>query len=413
MNSVIQAYEQHVNPALARLFRFMGLGSTAVRAEGSYVYDEDGRAFLDFLGNFGVFSLGHRHPRVVEAVRAQLDSLPQTARYLLDRPVAQLAELLAAITPGDLQYSFFCNSGTEAVEAAIKLSRLATGKSGIISTVNSFHGKTLGSLSVSGRDLFREPCKPLVPDILHVYYGDVDAIERVLRDRDDIAAFIVEPIQGEGGIIVPSEGYLAKVQALCRQHEIVLIADEVQTGLGRTGYMFACESENVVPDILCLAKALGGGVMPIGAIVGRPQVWQPLIDNPWIHSSTFGGNPLACVAAAAAIQATLEEDLPRQAKEKGEFLLNQLKNLAKEYPRVIAEARGRGLLIGLEFIREGVGGLVISRMVEQQIIVGYALNNPGVIRLEPPLNVAQEDMEKVLAVLADAVAEADQIIEEL
>ncbi|MZP28124.1 aminotransferase class III-fold pyridoxal phosphate-dependent enzyme [Heliobacterium undosum] len=413
MASVMEAYERHINPAAARLFRLMGMGSTAVRAEGCYVYDEQGREYIDFLGNFGVLSLGHRHPRIIASVLEQLNGLAQTARFLLDKPAASLAEALAGITPGDLQYCFFCNSGAEAVEAAIKIARLATGKSGFIATINGFHGKTFGALSVSGREPFRAPFLPLLPRVIHVPFGDAAAFEKALGEDPDIAAFIVEPVQGEGGVNVPPRGYLKEVEALCRQAGVLLIADEVQTGLGRTGRLFACDEEGVVPDLLCLAKALGGGVMPIGAVVGRPAVWEALSDHPWLHTSTFGGNPLACAAALAAIEVTIEEDLMGHARQKGDWLLSRLKELASRHERVIADVRGRGLLIGMELTKEGAGGWIISRMVEERIIVGYTLNNPRVIRLEPPLNVPREALERVFAVLERAVREAEEFVEDL
>ncbi|MBC9783146.1 aminotransferase class III-fold pyridoxal phosphate-dependent enzyme [Heliobacterium chlorum] len=413
MKSVVELYEEHINPSVARLYRLMGMASTAIKAEGSYVVDDQGRTFLDFLGNFGTVSLGHRHRRVVDAVISQLGVMGQTSRYLLDEPTARLAQMLAQLTPGDLQYCFFCNSGTEAVEAAIKLARLATGKSGLVGTINGFHGKTLGALSVSGREPFREPFEPLLPRVKHIPYGEVTALVHILEEDRDVAAFILEPLQGEGGVVVPPAGYLSEVREICDDYGVLLILDEVQTGMGRTGKWFACQEEEVVPDILCLAKALGGGIMPIGAILSRPSVWQPMLENPWIHTSTFGGSPLACAAAIAAIEVMMEENLAEQAREKGLRIMQRLQKLAERYPRVIADVRGRGLLIGIEFVKEGVGGVVIGRMVENQIIVGYTLNNPRVVRLEPPLNVADEDIDRVLDVLEAAVAEANEIIEEL
>ncbi|QGG47753.1 aspartate aminotransferase family protein [Heliorestis convoluta] len=405
MSSLLLQYEKNINPSMARIFRFMGLGTEAVRAEGSYVYDDQGNCYLDFLGNFGVFNLGHRHPRVLEAVRQQLEKLPQTTRYLVDRPTAELAALLAEVTPGDLQYSFFCNSGAEAVEGAIKLARLSTGKKGIISTFNSFHGKTMGALTVSGRELFRKPCEPLLPQVEHIAFGDIDALKKVIANHSDWAALVLEPIQGEGGVQVPPKGYLRQVEDICRNEGILLILDEVQTGLGRSGYFFVCEKEEVVPDILCLAKALGGGVMPIGAIVGRPTVWEPFLENPFIHTSTFGGNPLACAAALATIKVIIEEELVQQSREKGNKALTYLQQVAANHADVIVEVRGQGLLIGIELAHEGMGGYMINRMVEEKIIVGYTLNNSRVIRLEPPLNIAMEDLERALDRIATITKE--------
>ncbi|KAB2954710.1 aminotransferase class III-fold pyridoxal phosphate-dependent enzyme [Heliorestis acidaminivorans] len=390
----------------------MGLGTEAIHAEGAYVYDNEGNAYLDFLGNFGVFNLGHCHPHVIEAVKKQLEKMPQTTRYLLDGPAGELAELLAQKTPGDLHYSFFCNSGTEAVEGAIKLARLSTGKKGLVSTFNSFHGKTFGALSVSGRELFRQPCTPLLPEVEHIPFGDIRALEQVVAEKKDLAAFIIEPIQGEGGVQLPPEGYLQQVQEICRNEGILLLLDEVQTGMGRTGYLFACERESVVPDILCLAKALGGGVMPIGAVIGRPSVWEAFIENPFIHTSTFGGNPLACTAAIATFEVIEKERLVEKSREKGAKAIAFLQNLSLEYPEVLKEARGQGLLIGLELAQDGMGGYIIKRMVDEKVIVGYTLNNSSVIRLEPPLNIAEEELDKVLCLTEKFIKEIAENLED-
>ena len=304
-------YEQYINPSMARLFRFMGLSTIEWQAEGSVITDIDGKQYIDCLGGYGVFSLGHRQPDVVVAVKQQLDMMPLSSKILLDKPMADLAELMAEITPGDLQYSFFGNSGTEAVEGALKLARLHTGRKKIIATVNSFHGKTMGALSATGRDVFRDPFLPLIDGFMHVPFGDVGALTRAVDAQT--AAVIIEPIQGEGGIIVPPDEYLPTARALCDQHGALLICDEVQTGLGRTGKMFACEHYGVVPDIMATAKALGGGVMPIGAFTARPFVWDKLIDSPFLHTSTFGGNPLACAAACAAINVLQRDKLAERA----------------------------------------------------------------------------------------------------
>ena len=205
--------------------------------------------------------------------------MSMSTKILLNKPMADLSELLAQVTPGDLQYSFFGNSGTEAVEAALKLARMAKKKPGIISTKGAFHGKSMGSLSATGRDVFRTPFGPLVPGFTHVPYGDADAVEAAING--DTAAVIIEPIQGEGGVIVPPKGYLKALREICDRKDVLLIADEVQTGMGRTGKLFAVEHEDVVPDILCLAKALGGGIMPIGAIVARPRLWDSFVEAPF------------------------------------------------------------------------------------------------------------------------------------
>jgi len=408
--SAAAAYARHVNDGLARLLSFMGLDAAAVRAEGCFVWDEQGRRFLDFLGGYGVFSFGHRHPRIVAAVTAQLERMPLSAKILFDKPTAELAARLADITPGSISKFFFCNSGTEAVEGALKLARLASGRSRIIYAENSFHGKTLGALSATGRDKYREPFLPLLPEFTGVPFGDATAMAKALDET--VAAVILEPIQGEGGVIVPPLGYLAEVRELTRQRGALLILDEVQTGMGRTGYNFACEREGVEPDFILLAKALGGGVMPLGAIGGTPEVWAKFEQNPLIHSSTFGGNPLACAAGIAALDVLQEEQLAERAAQEGEPFLARLRKLAADYPDLVKETRGRGLIIGMEFVSSDVAELFVASLIAQQVLVAFTLNAPEVIRFEPPLNTPHQLFDEVAEKVATALAETKKLVSE-
>jgi putrescine aminotransferase len=411
VEETIEKYESYINPAVARLFRFMGLATVEWEAQGAIIKDIEGKEYIDCLGGYGVFSCGHRHPRIIEAVKHQLDSMPLSSKILLNKQMADFAEALAQITPGDLQYSFFCNSGTEAVEGALKLAKIHTGKHKIIATKNAFHGKSLGALSATGRDLFREPFEPLLAGFSHVPFGDIEALEAMIDE--DTAAVILEPIQGEGGIILPPPGYLTQVRRLCDETGTVMIADEVQTGLGRTGEMFAVDHYDVVPDIMTLAKALGGGVMPIGAYIARPQLWEKYISSPFLHTSTFGGNPLACSAGIATLQVIEEESLVEKAAVQGFYLLEKLVEMAAKYPEVIREARGKGLLIGLELTKEGAGGMLMAELIENGILVAYTLNNPKVIRIEPPLMIPRVLIDKMLQVLELAVAKINSVIEHL
>ncbi|MCX7970622.1 MAG: aminotransferase class III-fold pyridoxal phosphate-dependent enzyme [Negativicutes bacterium] len=407
---VAAAYERHINPSLARLMRFMGLTAVEVSADGSVVRDDQGREYIDCLGSYGVFNLGHRHPRVVAAVREQLDRMPLSSKIMFSKPLAGLAELLASVTPGDLQYSFVVNSGTEAVEGALKLARIATGRTKIVATDNSFHGKTCGALSLTGRALYRDPFQPLLPEVIHVPFDNLPAVAAVIEGA---AAVVVEPIQGEGGVIVPGDGYLSGLRQLCDKHRTLLVADEVQTGMGRTGKMWAVEHWGVVPDILCTAKALGGGVMPIGAYIARPHLMDKYFESPLLHTSTFGGNPLACAAAVAAINATRDEGLCRQAEIKGRRLLNGLQQLAGQHPGVIAGVRGKGLMIGVELVSEGVGGMMMAEFINAGVLVAYTLNNPTVIRLEPPLNIDDQLLGRVLEIWREVAAKAETMLEDL
>jgi putrescine aminotransferase len=407
-----EKYRRYLNPSLANLLKFMGFGTVPEFSRGVTLTDVAGEEWLDFLGGLGVFSLGHSHPKVIAAVQEQLDQLPLTIPIFLNRRQADLAELLAEVLPGRLQYSFFCSSGTEAVEGALKLARVVTGRPEIVSAERAYHGKTLGSLSASGRELYKKPFEPLLAGFHQVPFGDFAAMERAVTERT--AAVILEPIQGEGGVMVPPDEYLPRVAALCRERGALFIADEVQTGFGRTGKMFAVEHYGVEPDIVCLAKAIGGGVMPLGAFCGTPEVWEPFGPSPWLHTSTFGspgGNPLACAAGIAAIQVIRDERLPERAADLGVYFLSRLQAVQQEFPSIIREVRGKGLLIGLEFFEEDIAGLAIAGMARRRVIVAYYLSNPRVFRFEPPLIVERAQIDRAVDSFRDALTEALALLE--
>lgn len=412
IESTAEAYQDHLNPRLAGLLKFMGFGTVVASSTGMTLTDVDGEEWLDFLGGLGVFNLGHRHPRVIEAVQRQLNALPLSLPVFFNRQQAELATLLAEVLPGRLQYSFFCGSGAEAVEGALKLARISTGRIGIVAAEGAYHGKTFGALSASGRDLYRQPVEPLVPGFSHVPFGDVDAMDRAVTS--ETAAVILEPIQGEGGVHVPPPDYLPAVREICTRRGALLIADEVQTGLGRTGKMFAVEHYGVEPDLICLAKALGGGVMPLGAFCGTPEVWEPFRTKPWIHTSTFGspgGNPMACAAGIAAISALREEQLPARAAELGEYFLARLQEVREEFTESIREVRGIGLLLGLEFEDEDVAGLTIAGVARRKVVVAYYLSNPRVFRFEPPLIVTRAQIDRAVQALRESLAETLELLE--
>jgi len=398
-------YRRFLNPPLARVMKLSG-SSIEVRAQGTTIWDHNGKAYLDFAGGYGVFTLGHSHPRVVAAVHAQLELMSLAGKTMFDPLAGRLARELAGITPGDLEISFFANSGTEAVEGALKLARAATKRSKIVATHDAFHGKTLGSLSASGRAAFKSAYEPLVPEIVHVPFGDAAALAAEL---DDAAAFIVEPVQGEGGVHVPPLGYLARARELCDRAGALLIADEIQTGLGRCGMPFACDRDGVVPDVMTLAKGLSGGVVPIGAYIARPSVWNAAYGHaPLMHTSTFGGSPLACAAALAALEVLRDENLAENARLRGEQLLNGARRVASEYPSVVREARGLGLLVGVELTNEGYGGTIIPEMLKAGVTAAWTLNQQRVIRLEPPLIVAPGEIERALEALRAGVHAAHE-----
>jgi len=394
-------YETYINPGMAVLVKFMGLDTVEVQSDGCYVTDNQGQRYLDCLGGPGVFTMGHRHPRVTEAVKAQIDRIPLSSHLLLNPLTGELAERLAQIAPGDLQCTFFCNSGAEAVEGALKVARMHTGRPHFVAAEGAFHGKTFGALSASGREVYRKPFEPLLDGFTHVAFGDPDALAQAVDEHT--AAVILEPIQCEAGIRVPPDGYLRAAREICDKAGALLILDEIQTGLGRTGRLWACDWEGVVPDIMTVGKAIGGGVVPLGAFIARPAIWQVFQENPYVHTTTFGGNPLACSAALAAIEVILEEGLAEKAHERGEQLLAGAQVLAGEFPDLVKAVRGRGLLVGMEFPNSDVGGLVISGLMQQKVLAAYGLNNPEVLRLEPPAIITEEEIQCVIESLRGAL----------
>lgn len=411
-NEVLSSYASHYNRGLVEYWKDSAPrgGGLAIEwaGQGTSFVDLNGRVFLDCLGGYGAFNLGVNHPRVVAAMQAQLAKLPFGSRRLIDPYRALLARLLAMVAPTGLMHAFFGNSGAEAVEGAMKLARLYTKRRNFISAIDGFHGKTLGALSLMGKAAYREGLLPLLDGVMFVPFGDATAIEEALRRSqlvgEDVAGVVMEPIQGEAGAVVPPDDFWPKIRKACDRYGALLIADEVQTGLGRTGTLFAVDHYGVVPDILCLGKSLGGGAMPIGAFLANDALWKVLEEpNPFIHTSTFGGNALACVAAVAAISVVLAEDLSGQAAQKGAYLLTNLRALSERYPRILPVVRGKGLLIGLQFLNAGLASELSVGLLERGILVAGALTNPHVIRVEPALTISHEELARLLQAVEDTV----------
>ncbi|SFQ98039.1 putrescine aminotransferase [Desulfoscipio geothermicus] len=415
VKEVVEGFRENVNPGFLEYRKSVSTDYTSVewKDSGSTFTDIWGKEFIDCLGGYGIYNVGHRHPKVLKAVMDQLQRQALHSQELLDPLRAFLAKLLGSITPGDLQYAFFVNSGTESVEAGIKFAKMYTGRRSFISTTRAFHGKSLGSLSATAKGVFRKPFLPLIPGFHHVPYGNAEAVEMMLEScafvGEDVAAVIVEPVQGEGGVIIPPEDYLPKLRELCDKYGALLILDEVQTGMGRTGKMFACEHSNVVPDILCLAKAFGGGIMPIGATVARKPMWEKLVENPFLHTTTFGGNPVCCAAAIANINVLLEENLPQRSAESGVYMLGKLRELAEKYPAVVQEVRGKGLMIGIEFFNDELGYEVAKGLFARGVLVAGTLINAKSIRIEPPLTISREQQDQVIERLDNTLAEVDKM----
>lgn len=405
---VFDKYARHMNPSLAKLMGFAGFG-VEVWAEGCILRDHEGREFIDCLGGYGTFTFGHRHTEIVQAVKDQLDHLALSGKAFFSANAANLAAQLAEIAPGDLQYAFFSNSGTEAVEAALKMAKAVTRRSKIVSTEGSYHGKTIGALSTTGREKYRKRFEPLMPGVEFVPYGDSQAAASQIDSNT--AAMIVEPIQGEGGIILPPDGYLASLRESCDRHGALLIFDEVQSGLGRAGSLFACNHEGIAPDLMTLAKALGGGIMPIGATLGTPAIFESMFsENPLAHTSTFGGNPLACAAAIKALEILQRDDYAEKSRVRGAQMKHGFEQIQARYPEIVAEVRGRGLMIGFEFAMDEVGELVVAQLLKRGVCVAYALNNPLVLRFEPPLVITEEQVSTVIIAVEESLAETAELL---
>lgn len=409
----VKNFRNHINAGFLEHRKSATMGGEFAFAEwegeGSLIRDSLGREFIDMLGGFGLYSYGLRHPKIIQAVKAQLERSPQYSQEMLDPLRAQLAHVIAQITPGDIQKGFFANSGTEAIEGALKLAKIYTKKKGIISMKRGFHGKTLGSLSVTGKAVFREPVLPLLDGVRFVPYGCACAVEREFEVSksvgDGIAAVIVEPVQGEAGAIVPPPDFLPKLRKLCTEHGALLIVDEVQTGFGRTGMVFGVDHSDVAPDIICMGKALGGGVVACSAFFSTAEIWKVMEPNPFMHTTTTGGNPLACAAGLASIEVMFEENTPAQASHKGEYMINKLRELQSQYPEVLRCVSGQGLLIGLRFPSSAIGYKVAAGLFNRRVLTAGTLISAESIRIEPALNVPQVMLDETLNRLEDVLKE--------
>lgn len=405
----VRYWTEHVNEGFLRFRKSVSTDYTAVEwsDEGAVFRDIQGREFIDILGGYGIYVVGHRHPTVMKAVRDQLDRQAIHSQELIDPLRTYLAHLVALITPGDLQFAFLTNSGTESVEGCLKMATLATGRHHFIGTAGAFHGKSLGSLGGTSKAVFREPFLPLL-HWTHVPWADVDVLAKMMKTfdftGDRVAAVVLEPIQGEGGINVAPPGYLAAARELCDRYGAMLVFDEIQSGMGRSGKMFACEHDGVAPDLMALGKGFGGGVMPIGAVAGTANTWQKYIENPFLHTTTFGGNPVACAAAIATIHVLLAEDLPRQAGEKGDYLLGKFAELGARYPNLLKIWRGRGLMLGLEFADDHLGYAVSKNLFARRILIGGTYIHSRTLRVEPPLTISYPQLDRFVQALDESLA---------
>lgn len=422
-------HEQFLNPQMVNVLKTIGFNRQYVRAEGAYLFDDQGNRYLDLLSGFGVFAIGRNHPSVVQALQEVLSSdLPNLVQMDVSLLSGLLAEKLAALTPAGLDRIFFANSGTEAVEAALKFSRCATGRDKIVYCQGGYHGLTLGSLSATGDPHFRKGFGPLLPEFVEVPFGDLAKLEQALANKD-VAAFITEPIQGHG-VWIPDDAYLPGAAELCRRYGTLLIADEVQTGLGRTGKWWAVEHWGVEPDLLCMAKALSGGFVPVGAVACRPWVFNKVfnrMDRAVVHGSTFGKNNLAMAAGLATLDVLASENLIQHSAEMGAQILAGLQPLVAQH-ECLKDVRGLGMMLAMEFAEpkswtlkmswkmlESANKGLFSQMItvplftRHRVLSQVAGHGMNVVKFMPPLILTESDREWMIAGISDVVAEAHRV----
>ncbi len=372
------------------------LGLEIERAEGPFLVLTDGRKLIDFISGIAVSSLGHRHPSVLRAIRDQLDRHLHVMVYgeFIQAPQVRFAKQLASVLPAALDSVYFTMSGTEANEGALKLAKKYTERGQMVAFERSFHGDTHGSLSVTGRRVYQDPFRPLLPDVTFLPFGDFEALEGI---NDSIACVIVEPIQGEGGMRLPPPGWFRALRARCTAMGALLILDEIQTGFGRTGRMFAFEHEDIVPDILTLAKAMGGG-MPLGAFIANAKVMQSLRrDPPLSHVTTFGGHPVSCAAANATLQVLRDEELVERALWVGERVRTKLRHA------LVTDLRGRGAMLGMNLMNTRVAEQVVDKCLQRRVLLGWTLHSGTVIRIAPPLNIPEDTLNEALEIITEVL----------
>jgi putrescine aminotransferase len=394
-------YRRHLSAGRARVASIVG-GQVELSSRGAIVIDARGEEYLD-CGGYGVFLLGHGHPRVVAAVCEQVERHALSTRLFLDPIQATAARALASVTPPGLDRVYFGTSGADVVEAAIKLARLH-GIRHIVGIEGGFHGKSFGALSVSGNPTLREPFAPLLPHVQHVPFGDADALSAALARVPGRACVIAEPVQAEGGVRIPPTGHLAALADVCRAYDALLIIDEIATGLGRVGAWWRVECEGVQPDVMLVGKPLGGGVMPVGALVATAAAFAPLDRDPFIHSATFAGSPAVMAAVTATIEVLHDERIPQRAAELGLQLGGELRGAlaAAQEAGVIVAVRAAGLLIGLEFATPALAGEFEIELVQRRVIPNHCMNQHCVVRYTPPALLDQEQVRWLVQASADA-----------
>jgi len=424
-----ELYEQYLNNQMVRVLKTIGYDRHYKRALGQYLYDQDGTEYLDLLSGFGVFAIGRNHPTVIEALKETLTlEMPNLVQLDVSILSGLLGREILKTTPDNLDKIFFCNSGTEAVEAAIKFARYTTKRDKIVYCEHGYHGLTMGSLSLNGENIFREGFGSLLPNCSAVPFNDIEALESALSGKD-VAAFIVEPVQGKG-VNVPDDNYLPEVERLCKKYGTLFVADEVQTGLGRTGKFWACEHWGVQPDMICMAKALSGGFVPVGAVAMTHKIMDTVynrMDRAVVHGSTFAKNNMAMAAGLATLHVIEQEKLVENSLTVGTDIINSINALAPKY-EFLKEARGKGMMIAVEFhapksltlragwtmIEAANKGLfcqmiTIPLFKEHHILTQVAGHGMNVVKLLPPLNLTQKDRDHIVNSFDKTIADTHKI----
>ncbi|WP_105970693.1 aspartate aminotransferase family protein [Streptomyces geranii] len=391
---VLRLYRAHLSKGRATLAELFGT-HMEVESRGAWLTTSDGSRFLN-AGGYGVFIMGARHPVVMEEVRRQLETHPVATRILLEPTVARAAEALVSVAPEGLDRVHFSLSGAEAVETGLKLAR-ANGRKRTVSMNGGYHGKTLGALSATAKDVYQAPFRPLLPDVTHLPFGDIDALRAELSRHPGEVCVIVEPVQGEGGVIIPPKGYLKQVEEAVREFDGFLVLDEVQTGFGRLGEWWGLDAEGVRPDVLLAGKALGGGVVPVSAALATRQAFRPFDKDPYVHTSTFSGQPLLMAAVQGTVRAIREEELVPRARELGARLLPRITEIARRnIPDLVVEVRGQGLLIGVELVEPGLAGELLIELFNHGVVANHSMNGSSVVRFTPPAILTDRDVEFLL-----------------
>lgn len=395
----------HNHPAYAKLSYLMGLGIQE-HGQDSYVVDDAGRAFLALFDQYGNQSFGYSHPRVIAAIRDKLATLNiNSSKVMIEEDMVRLAVRLSEMTGDQIPYAYFANGGGESIDNALKLARAHTRRPKFVTAAGCFHGKTFGALSASGRADHHELFEPLLDEFQQVPFGDLDALAAAVDDRT--AAVLLEPVQAEAGVFVPTPEYLQGARRLCDERGAVLIFDEMQTAFGRCGAFFAHQIFGTVPDLMCIGKAFGGGVVAISAVMGKAELWRPLDEAPSTFGSSLGGNPLSCRVGLEVVDMASEPGFAQAVREKGALIDTRLDELRARFPGLVGSHRGIGMMHGLELRSVALSGLMLKLLIERGVSSTFCLYNTAVLRIQPPMTMSVDDLDRGLTAVHDALAEIE------